>query len=225
MTYASCACEVARRRLLPVSDVENLVDTYIYFVAREVWTDRQLLDSFQRAAVERVKASEKWDAYLAERQSVAELLASADSASNEVELREENPATPAAGAVEQSQIEQSIAPLLTPEPEPDADADPQNEERPEPSGEAQAGTATPAGALDPKRTENWRRVEAYIQEVRQLTTNKTFDRTAFWKFGTYKEATQFERWQAGSPRASHRATRIFEQILKRKPHLRERQGD
>jgi hypothetical protein len=75
MEWARCACEAARRGLLRVSEVENLVDDHLRFVARQVWPDPQLSDSFVREAVEWIAASTQWrDDYLKMRQKVAEQL-------------------------------------------------------------------------------------------------------------------------------------------------------
>lgn len=113
--YASCLCEVARRRLLPVSEVEHRVDEYLRTVAGEIM-GRFFLGLFVQEAVDRVRASDEWRAYLMERRSVANQLAAADSAAGEVERRVETPATLAASAVDEGQTEPPIAPLLTPEP-------------------------------------------------------------------------------------------------------------
>jgi hypothetical protein len=67
-------------------------------------------------------------------------------------------------------------------------------------------------------TNNKRLVDAYIHDVK-LRTGKVIMRADIWK-PHYKEATEFERWQRGDPRTTHKARRTFERILQEKPHLK-----
>jgi hypothetical protein len=113
IAWAHCLCELARRRGLRVGGIEGHVDEHVREVARRLCPDSDADSvSFVREVVARVTTSPGWLVYLAERQAVAELLATADSAPKEVERREETTASPAAGAVVESQTEQPIAPLL-----------------------------------------------------------------------------------------------------------------
>jgi excisionase family DNA binding protein len=108
IAYAGCMCEMARREHVRVSEIEPYVDSYLRAVARTLCPDEHIQSAssepFVREVVQRVTESDEWDAYLTKRLSVTEPL-TADSASTEVERREETPATSAAGAVEESQTE------------------------------------------------------------------------------------------------------------------------
>jgi hypothetical protein len=65
---------------------------------------------------------------------------------------------------------------------------------------------------------NKARVDGYIAEVRRVTGRKLTKRD-LWR-DHYDEATEFERWQRGDKRTTHKARQVFEKLLRDRPHLK-----
>lgn len=88
-------------------------------------------------------------------------------------------------------------------------------------GPADEATAMPASGppTDPSGTDNRARIDAYLAEITQKF-GTALTRADLWKSAGYTEATEFERWQSGNQRATHKARRTFEKMLRERPHLR-----
>jgi hypothetical protein len=62
-------------------------------------------------------------------------------------------------------------------------------------------------------------INNYIREVGEKT-GKKITKKQIWSEELYKSPTEFERWQRADPKATKKATDVFNGILAEKPHLK-----